>query len=605
MLRSSVCRGIAILGLSIATALAAQSGSTKKDAAPDGPVFRLEVRRVPLDIIVTDQQGKPVTGLKKSDFVIREDGKEQQPLTFEWVDGTTPAYVPAKMPPLPANTYLNLPREPEQGPLYVLYYDMVNTTLEQQMLFRQQMLKFLDHAPAGARMALFVNMAGLHLVQGFTTDRELLRTAITNNNGPGPHLPKVFLYGNTYGTGDAMGALSNLTWLADYLTGIQGRKNLIWMSGIFPIPVAPAMIGRSGSTVSTITGGASIPTTSAAPQSFSVGSMGGPEVLDLTELMRKAMMRAYSAMMRAQIALYPVDIRGGDPETEPGDMIADYENEDMIAAVTGGRAFHGNNRASELIEKAVDDGNTYYSLSYAPSNTKYDDSERHIDVTLVKKGNYNLVYRRMYYATSDDSVQQQDRKRGELQARFMEAKAQDTLYANIEHGAPMLHDLVFSAHLSTAGQPAMATPQQMAALQDSPAYFKTRKPNAPVKPLPPVKLQRYVIDYGVIDQQLKGAQGRNGNPSVLEFAAAAYDDDGRLLNSILNQGVPSGKQPEKGKPGVFHAQQQLEVPAHAAYIRLAVRDPQTDRTGTLEVRLPLKPENALAVRGESQPSASN
>ena len=78
---------------------------------------------------------------------------------------------------------------------------------------------------------------------------------------------------------------------------------------------------------------------------------------------------------------------------------------------------------------------------------------------------------------------------------------------------------------------------------------------------------------------------------MLEFAAAAYDDDGRLLNSMLNDGLASTGTDAKGKPGVrFHAEQELDVPEGAAWIRLAVRDTLTNQTGTIEVRLPLKPE---------------
>jgi hypothetical protein len=179
-------------------------------------------------------------------------------------------------------------------------------------------------------------------------------------------------------------------------------------------------------------------------------------------------------------------------------------------------------------------------------------------------------------------------KKEVVQARFLKAKAEDTLYANIEHGAPMLHDLLFSAHLAAEGEPRAATPQQMVDLEDSPAYFRTRHRNKLPKPLPPVKLQKYVIDYGVIDPQLQVVAGHKQKPAVLEFAAAAYDDDGRMLNSMLNQGVPSGN-PAKPESR-FHAIQELEVPPGAAFIRMAVRDTLTNRTGTIEVRLPLKPE---------------
>jgi hypothetical protein len=98
-----------------------------------------------------------------------------------------------------------------------------------------------------------------------------------------------------------------------------------------------------------------------------------------------------------------------------------------------------------------------------------------------------------------------------------------------------------------------------------------------------------VIDYGIVDPQLKAAAAGKQRPAALEFAAAAYDADGTLLNSMLNQGVPTGTG-GSDKSNAFHAVQELEVPPGAASIRLAVRDTLTNRTGTLEVQLPLKPE---------------
>jgi hypothetical protein len=293
-----------------------------------------------------------------------------------------------------------------------------------------------------------------------------------------------------------------------------------------------------------------------------------------------------------------VDVRGvmgasaEDPHEAANAMI-DHQNMDTIASATGGRALYGSNHESDLMDEAIDHGESYYTLSYAPSNAKFDGSERRIEVTLAKKSDYRLTYRRVYYAVPDEGGPDQ-KKKDELHDRFMAAKAQDTLWANIAHGAPMLHDLLFTAHLAIEGTPHMASAEQMDALQDAPDYFLTRKKkSAAQKPLQPIKLQKYVIDYGVIDPRLKAMAAQHDRPATLEFAAAAYNDDGRLLNSMLNHGVP----PEKSGKAVFHAVQELEVPPGAAFIRLAVRDTATNRTGTLEVRLPLKDEPEKQAMG--------
>src|SRR6185437_13916841 len=123
------------------------AGAQSKEAADSAPpVFRLQVRRVPVDVVVLDKDGNPVHGLKKNDFVVKEHGKAQHVLSFDVFDASKPAPPLPKAPPLPANTFTNVPEAPERGPLYVLYYDIVNTPKEDQMLFRRELLEFIDAA---------------------------------------------------------------------------------------------------------------------------------------------------------------------------------------------------------------------------------------------------------------------------------------------------------------------------------------------------------------------------------------------------------------------------------------------------------------------------
>jgi VWFA-related protein len=535
-------------------------------------------------VIVLDKSGNPVRGLTRDDFLVEEDQKPQKALSFEFFDGSAPAFVPPGLPALPSNTYVNLPAAPERGPLYILYYDMVNTPLSQQMQAHKQLLDFVDHAQPGTRFALFANMAGLHLVQGFTNDHALLRQAILSK-GPGPHLPDVFLYGDNYGYEDAGAVLSNMKFLAEYMNGIPGRKNLLWLSSVFPIPVGPTMRGHNSNT--RVGGG------------FSSSTL---QINDLTYLQSQGIKEAYAALASSQVALYPVDLTG---VAGGGDSLTNYEYMDDIAAATGGHAYYGNNKVAELLDKAVENGESYYSLTYSPTNTKYDGSERHIRVTLADKNkNYVLTYRSLYYGVGDDEVDASHAKQV-MQQRFLAAKRTDTLYATVEHGAPLMHDLLFIAHMATNGQPRMASAEEMKQLEDSPIYFRTRKKSKNPKPLTPVSLQQYVINYNVIDPKLRTEAPQQKSP-VLEFAAAAYNNNGTLLNSILNKGVISTERRPDGKvDSRFVAVQQLEVPPGAAYIRVVVRNPQNDRTGALEVRLPLKPETQTAQAGAHKITGEN
>ena len=112
---------LAALGLISFVCGSAQSKQSSDSAKSNNDyVFRSTVRRVPIDVVVQDKDGKPVRGLKQSDFVVQEDRKDQKVLSFDVADGSAAAFVPPKLPPMPPNTYVDLPREAERGPLYVL-----------------------------------------------------------------------------------------------------------------------------------------------------------------------------------------------------------------------------------------------------------------------------------------------------------------------------------------------------------------------------------------------------------------------------------------------------------------------------------------------------
>src|SRR5580704_18202074 len=61
-------------------------------------VFRSNVRRVPVDVIVLNKNGDAVHGLTEKDFIVEEDKKPQAILSFDSFDGKATAYVPPKIP---------------------------------------------------------------------------------------------------------------------------------------------------------------------------------------------------------------------------------------------------------------------------------------------------------------------------------------------------------------------------------------------------------------------------------------------------------------------------------------------------------------------------
>jgi VWFA-related protein len=219
--------------------LMAQDSTPVQGPGTDVGVIRTTVRRVVLDVVVTAKNGEPVRGLTQADFGVTEDNKPQTIRTFDVHDfDSGPEFVPPKIPPLGANTYLDLPTAPEKGPLYLILYDMWHMDLVTQPPARTQLLRFINSKPEGSRFAIIVLSDGMNLVQGFTSDKsELLATLDSKSSRP--HVPQLFLSRGNY----IKGELDVFTELAHYLEGFPGRKNVIWFSGAFPL----SMFAQQGS----------------------------------------------------------------------------------------------------------------------------------------------------------------------------------------------------------------------------------------------------------------------------------------------------------------------------------------------------------------------
>ena len=594
-----------LFALVFLAACAAAQAPTAPDVAPASnatephTVLRTTVRRVVLDVVVTDSSGTPVSGLTRNDFQILEDGKPQTILSFDPTGFTNAMdYVPPALPPQPANTFMNLPSTPERGPLYVLLYDLVDLddpsqmdTPEdhhQQVIARQQMMKFIENKPEGTRFAIFARSDGLHLIQGFTADKTLLVAALDPHH-PRPHLPMVFLMGSNFGRGNRLGALDTLHRIALYLDGLPGRKNLIWFSSMFPL-------------------------------SLFAEQNDGPNFQEETRA-------TLDLMAHNQIAIYPVDARGvaaedshvsigtgvhndtvtssvdgGAPASSGGGsaassqagssvqgdsaVVGSFNVMDEIARETGGQAFYGTNDVAKELTEATEGGSTFYTLSYAPTDRNYNGNLRHIQVELAKKG-YHLAYRRSYYGTELAGEPGASATVGPATSAKRETTPPpvvDTLSANMQHGAPTAHQLVFVVQAKAVGAPTQGTPEQMAQLATEPAYFKLRHRAAAGKPLTPVALQHAVFAFEIPTRQFKSESQLD-----LEVAAAAYDSDGQLMNAVVRlakkeveSSTASGQTPR-----FYRVEQALELPAGAVSVRFAIRDASNDRTGAVEVPLPL------------------
>jgi len=141
-----------------------------------------------LDVVVTDSNGAPVTGLTQNDFRVFEDDKQQNIASFK--EHTGAPVTTADLPSLPPNVYTNTPAVESADSINVLLMDSLNTQMTDQQFVRQQTIKYLKTIPAGARVAIFTLSSRLRMVQGFTSDSSQLLAALNDPALSGPrHSP--------------------------------------------------------------------------------------------------------------------------------------------------------------------------------------------------------------------------------------------------------------------------------------------------------------------------------------------------------------------------------------------------------------------------------
>lgn len=420
----------------------------------NAPTIQVTSRIVYVDVTVRDSAGQIVHGLKQSDFRILEDGKPQ---TIDYFAEHT--YSSAAVPARAASNleFSNVNSQSESGAVTILLFDLLNTATSNQVVAREQMLKFLGALPAGRRVSMFTLTDKLQMIQGFTGSPELLAAAAKMlkpvDRGQMPSREEVQEEQDTAKEFDRQSSpkgrtpsgssavddnvqtqdsdlglrtystIAALTQLAHMMSPYQGRKNLFWVSESFPVSLNT--------------------TTNFLGQQLPVDAR-----------------RMSNLLSNARIAVYPVSVlgldRGYSPTTKTGFPPEFYaffgrgnlkSAMDDIADQTGGQAIVGTNDLAGAMRRSLDESANYYTLAYQPQNKKWNKQFRNISVELAQKGD-TLTYRRGYFAYPDSApslnpVQQ-------LDAALQPAMPESTmlgLRARInmpgsQHGSVLVHSVL-------------------------------------------------------------------------------------------------------------------------------------------------------------------
>jgi len=387
--------------------LLAQS-SSQSDVYQSQARLKTSTRLVVVDVVATDGKGDPVPNLNADDFTVLENGVPQKISNFSFQHSGQ--VKPAAMPQLPSNVVTNAPPF-ESGVLDVILFDSVNGEFSSQAYAKDQLAKFFSTAKLDRPVALFALESRVRMLHDFTTDAAALKTAIEKyrqtvqggNTESFESRESPFATKGDYHTNERNieTTLNQLNALSKVLGGYPGRKNLIWLSESFPLDLYPDSVIPAGVNISDFRVDSNGRPVRADPDSFSTMVSEGASK-NFAALVKKVA----ESMMKAQVAVYPVDAAG----VGKNDHLASQHTANDLAQRTGGRAFHNTNDLAGSMQAGINDGGSYYTLSYYPENKKWDGQFRVIQVK-VRNGGVTLRHRLGYYAIDPEKADKEETSR--------------------------------------------------------------------------------------------------------------------------------------------------------------------------------------------------
>ena len=605
--------------------------SAKKPEVKEEMLPTLTIRTgtqvVALDVVVTDSYGHQVRGLQQSDFSVREDGKPQRVRYFkEFADAQRESAPPA-LPPrevLPPNVFSNYALPPENEAVTVVMLDLLNTPIPDQMRAQDEFVKFLKKKPKGTKVAICVLGDRLQMIQGFTDDSNLLLGAakgkkashrvptLQDRDAPTPvmleagpesarfngslafFVESVALQQSEIRLVNAdqrmMITVDAFAHLARYLSGIPGRKNLVWLSGSFLLGIYPEAnhqnlflearnYGDNLKKVANLLGDAHVAVYPVDVKGLETNPLFSATSNDaLAPITMTAPRQVSDQRPRVQISAVANAVMMDQMDQFSVGLTDEHSTMTKLAAQTGGQAFFNTNDITKAIKTATEQGANYYALSYTPTNKNYNGAYRKLEVTLTGK-KYHLAYRAGYYAIDPFAPLKPSKDLTSSLAR-----------AAMQQGSPQSRQIVFGARVVPLGKPRVV--QEAASAKPA----KKRKHEEG-----PVEMQRYGIDHAVSVSDLHFRPTPEGKyHGVVNFMVTAFDGEGKQVASQLSE-MNADLKPEAMKDiqaGGVRIHQEIDVPVNSVAMRLGVEDVTDSHIGTMEIQLPVPapPEGLEGIR---------
>ncbi|HEV1284212.1 MAG TPA: VWA domain-containing protein, partial [Bryobacteraceae bacterium] len=379
-------------------------------APPTPVVLKSTTRLVQVSVIAQDGKGQPVTDLKKEDFRIKVNGKDQ-PIKIFSMDSS--GALPQGETKLPPNVFTNrMEVKPgQQSSVTIILLDTLNTKWADQVFAKAQVIRYLRTLQPSDHIGLYTLGNALRVLHDYTADSaELLARLEALKGKELPDMsskePTDAMHGDAllldalqrgaggaspaersfYTTIRVIGTLKAIEFIANHLANTPGRKNLIWVSGGFPLEIG----------------------------FDSAAAWRNPQIDQRT--FSDEVSETVRAVNEANMAIYPVDARGlmvdprYDPSRQgptnvramtkaPGGMVGVKNQETMneLASRTGGHAYYNSNDLEKAIHSAVEDSRVTYMLGFYPVEESFDGKFHKIEVQMVERKGVHLRYRKGFF----------------------------------------------------------------------------------------------------------------------------------------------------------------------------------------------------------------
>jgi len=383
------------------------SQPSQQTQQPQQPQYRVRVTSelVLVNVVVRDKKGGLVTDLKKDDFTLLEDGKRQAISTFDFenVDelktpGAAEATVSGAAPD--SGSLLRSNEQPaslnaRDRRLMLLFFDFSGMQPEDIERSVGAAKKFVQTRMQPADMIAVVSLStNMRIDLDFSDDKTKVLSVLNSyTSGQGQGFDNG-LTGSSEGAAETGGAFTADD--TDYNTFNADRK-------LLALQAIMQTLGKISQKKAVIY--------------FSNGiSQNGVDN-------QSALRAATASAVKANVSIYPVDIRGlqafppgGEAQNASlhgqsayngaavlNDLSSNASTQETLSTLasdTGGKAFFDSNDFGAVFSQVQKDSSAYYVLGFTSTNAMKDGRFRHLKVQL-NRPDLKLDYRSGYYAGRD------------------------------------------------------------------------------------------------------------------------------------------------------------------------------------------------------------